>query len=278
MIKILDGKALSLRLRESLKEQISHLSKGPKLLIIQIGNRIESNTYIKRKKEFGKYIGAIVIHKKYKSSITEKDLIKKIQKFNSDRTIDGIIVQLPLPRHLDKTKILESIDVEKDVDGQTSESMKALMDGRPGFIPATTRGVITLLEYNSIPIKGKRVCIVGRSTLVGKPTALEFLNKNATVTVCHSATTDLQSCTSKADILVVGIGKPNFINKEYVKKGQVIIDIGINPVVKRGKTKLVGDVDHKSVQHKAGAITPVPGGVGPMTILSLFENLLIAQG
>jgi methylenetetrahydrofolate dehydrogenase (NADP+) / methenyltetrahydrofolate cyclohydrolase len=277
MTKILDGKALSLRLRESLKEQISHLSKKPKLLIIQVGNRQESNTYIKKKKEFGKYIGASIIHEKYKTNVTEKELIKKIKKYNADPSIDGIILQLPLPKHLDKNKIIECVDVEKDVDGQTPESLKALLDGRPGFIPATTRGIITLLEYNNIPIKGKQVCIVGRSTLVGKPTALEFLNKNATVTICHSQTKNLKSLTTKSDILVVGIGKPNFIDKQYIKKGQIIVDIGINPMVKNGKTRLVGDVNFKNVQSKAGAITPVPGGVGPMTILSLFENLLIAH-
>jgi methylenetetrahydrofolate dehydrogenase (NADP+) / methenyltetrahydrofolate cyclohydrolase len=277
MTNILDGKVLSKQLGETLKEQISRLNKKPRLLIIQIGNRVESNTYIKRKIEFGKYIGAEVIHEKYNQSIKEKELIRKIERFNDDKNIDGIILQLPLPKHLDAGKIIEFIDTKKDVDGQTSKSMKALIDNRPGFIPATTRGIITLLEYNNIKIKGKKVVIVGRSTLVGKPTALAFLNKDATVTICHARTINLKSLTKQADILVVGIGKPNFITKEFVKRGQTVIDIGINPLVKNKKTTLVGDVDFNKVKNLVKKITPVPGGIGPMTILSLFENLLIAH-
>ena len=274
MTKFLDGKTLSARLNEDLKEQISYLTKKPKLAIIQVGNRAESNTYIRRKKEFGESIGAGVLHQKHKSAVSEKEIIKNIKKFNTDNSVDGIIVQLPLPHHIDPIKVIEYISPEKDVDGQTSKSLKALMEGVPKFIPATTKGIITLLEKNKVPIKGKNVCIVGRSTLVGKPTAFEFLNKNATVTICHSHTRNLKNHTKKADILIVAIGKANFINKDFVKKGQIIIDVGINYMIKNGQNKMVGDVNTKNVLSKVRAITPVPGGVGPMTILSLFENLL----
>lgn len=274
MNKILDGKALSLKHRETLKEQISHLRKPVSIVIIQVGNRPESNTYIRRKKEFGEYIGVKVVHEKYKLNVSEKEIIKNIEKFNSDDSVGGIIVQLPLPKHLDTNKIVEHIDVKKDVDGQTSKNLKALIDGSSGFVPATTKGIITLLEENKIVIKGKNVCILGRSTLVGKPTALEFLNKDATVTICHRSTKNLKNHTRNADILIVAIGKPNFINGQFIKRGQIIVDVGINVITKNGKNKIIGDVNTKSVLNKVKAITPVPGGVGPMTILSLFENLL----
>jgi methylenetetrahydrofolate dehydrogenase (NADP+)/methenyltetrahydrofolate cyclohydrolase len=275
MIKILDGKKLSLKQGEILKKKILHLSKKPRLVIIQIGNRTESNTYIKRKKEFGEYLGVDVVHAKYKSSISEKELIKNIKQFNSDESVQGIIIQIPLPKHLDPNKLVEYIDEGKDVDGQTSKNLKALIDGKPGYIPATTKGIMTLLEKNNIPLKGTSVCVVGRSTLVGKPTALEFLNRNATVTVCHSKTKNLKRFTTSTDILVVAVGKANFIDEKFIKRGQVVIDVGINPITKNGKIGIVGDVNTKNVLNKVKAITPVPGGVGPMTILSLFENLIL---
>ena|SRR3989344_33001 len=272
MSQILDGKALRDEILDDLKNQISKLDQKPELVIIQVGDLAESNTYIEQKIKFGEKIGAIVTHKKLPLDIAEPELIGQIQLANDDENVNGIIIQLPIPQSLNKEKIIDSISPQKDVDGQTAISIKSLVVGSPTFIPATTKGVITLLDANKIDPSGKHVVVVGRSTLVGKPTALALLNRDATVTIAHKKTQNLQAITKSADIIVVATGKPKLITKDYVSENQIIIDIGITVV----DGKLVGDVDFENVKDLVAAISPVPGGAGPMTVASLFQNLLEA--
>ena len=262
MAKILDGKKLNAELAIKLARKIKLLKVKPKLVIIQVGDLPSSNTYIKRKKLFAEKIGALAEHKKLNSRTSEKKLINTIYKYNNDRSVHGIIVQLPLPRHIDVKNIVESIDYKKDVDGF-----------RGNFIPATTLGILTLLEKYRVNVSGKRVVVIGRSNLVGKPTAIALLNRNATVTMCHSKTKDLSKETRRAEILVVAAGLPKLISSKHVSKGQVVVDVGINTLTNK---KIVGDVDFAKVHKIVKAISPVPGGVGPMTIVSLFQNLLQA--
>jgi methylenetetrahydrofolate dehydrogenase (NADP+)/methenyltetrahydrofolate cyclohydrolase len=247
----------------------------------------------KEQKTLGEKIGAIVSHEKFPETASQGDVLSAISKHNADSTVHGIIVQLPLPTGFNESEIIEAIDPSKDVDGMTSKNVKALYEGSGGaknpngssvgFVPATTKGIILLLEQYNINPVGKKVVVVGHSVLVGKPTALAMLNLGATVTVCHSQTQNLAEETRQADILIVAVGKPGFIGREYVKPGQVVIDIGITVVEVPGagvdepaKKKIQGDIDFESVKEIVAAITPVPGGVGPMTIVSLFENLLMA--
>ena len=272
MSQILDGKALRDEILDDLKDRISKLDQKPELVIFQIGDVAESNTYIVQKIKFGEKIGAIVTHKKLPLDIAEPELIGQIQLANDDENVNGIIIQLPIPQSLNKEKIIDSISPQKDVDGQTAISIKSLVVGSPTFIPATTKGVITLLDANKIDPSGKHVVVVGRSTLVGKPTALALLNRDATVTIAHKKTQNLQAITKSADIIVVATGKPKLITKDYVSENQIIIDIGITVV----DGKLVGDVDFENVKDLVAAISPVPGGAGPMTVASLFQNLLEA--
>jgi len=259
MSKILDGKKLSQELASGLAKKIKSLKTKPKLVIIQVGDIAESNIYIRRKVLFGEKVGAIVEHKLLKNDTSEKKLISIISKLNTEKSTHGIIVQLPLPEHLNPESVLDAISETKRVDGGKH------------FLPATTRGILTLLERHKIKVSGKKVVVVGRSNLVGKPTALALLNLDATVTVCHKKTKDLRAKTKQADILIVATGNPKLISKSHVSPNQVVIDVGIN--ITRGK-KLVGDVDFENVKGVVKAISPVPGGVGPMTVASLFENLL----
>ena len=305
MAKILDGRTVRDQIAEELKDGISRLRSKPKLVIIQVGDLAESNTYIRQKILFGEKIGAIVNHQKFDEHISQKELQTTISELNTDPSVTGIIVQMPIPKHLDKDKIIDAINPRKDVDGLTSANLKLMWENKKeAVIPATTRGILTLLDYYKIPIKRQRVVVVGRSFLVGKPTALAFLNLDATVTICHSETRNLKRQTQNADILVVAAGKPNLIGKNHVKRGQVVIDVGINivdysssgalaksrssrqartilneaskPETEPSDRKIVGDVDFENARKIVAAITPVPGGVGPMTVASLFENLMEA--
>lgn len=299
MAKILDGKIVRDKIAKELETKIKALPAGgppsrrPKLVIIQVGNLPESNAYINQKVKFGERIGSLVDHQKFAENISQDELTSNLQQLNADSSVHGIIVQMPIAKHLDKDTLIDSIDPAKDVDGLSAVNVKHLWENtNKGFIPATTKGILTLLDYYEIPIAGKKATIVGRSYLVGKPTAIAFLNRGATVTVCHSQTKDLKTETRNAEILVVAVGKPNLITKEHVSKGQVVIDVGINVVENRQKTndkglllkpegepetrKLVGDVAFDEVSKIVSAITPVPGGIGPMTVASLFENLLEA--
>jgi len=277
MFRILDGKIVRDKIAENLAKRVKKLQVKPCLAIIQVGDNPESNTYIRQKKLFAEKIGAMVIHEVLPFSVSQKDIAGKIRKFNSDKKIHGIIVQIPLPKTLDKDAVIETIDPAKDVDGLTSYNLKLEWVGkRTGIIPATAKGIQTLLQFYKIPVGDKKVVVVGRSALVGKPTALLLLNDNATVTVCHKRTKNLSEETKLADILVVATGHPKLIGKEHVSKNQTIIDVGITSVVdsKTGEKKVVGDVDFEAVKNIVSGISPVPGGVGPMTVASLFENLV----
>ena len=296
---LLDGKKLrdetATQLRDEIADFVAESGEGveavvpqsvPQLAILQIGDLAESAAYINQKKLFGEKIGAKVLHKNYPIKVSEEELVTDIKKLNSDSKIHGIIVQLPIPTSLNKQKIIDAIASQKDVDGLTATNIKRLWANDEGaIVPATVRGVISLLEHYEIPIEGQKVTVVGRSMLVGKPLATALLNKNATVTVCHRQTKNLAEEARRADILVVAAGSTHLIGKDFVKKGQVVVDVGINfPSAKTGilskpeneipKQKMVGDVDFEAVKDIVSAISPVPGGVGPMTVASLFQNLV----
>ena len=281
MVKILDGKKLSGLISVKLAKKVRALLIKPKIVIIQIADLAESNTYIKNKKNFAERIGAQTLHKRYQSSVKESKIIADIQKYNQDTSVHGIMIQLPAPKKFDIERVLETINPKKDVDGLTAINTKHLFDNNEAFIPATAKGIITLLQEYKIKLVGSKIVIVGQSSLVGRPAMLALLNKGATVTMCHRDTRNLEKETSRADILITAVGKPNLITKKHVSRGQVVVDIGINyikdPSTKIGtNNKIVGDVDFRNVSQVVSAITPVPGGVGPMTVVSLFQNLLEA--
>ena len=256
---ILDGRKLGAEIATRLARKIKRLKQKPKLVIVQVGSVPESDKYIKRKKIFGEKIGAQVLHKKYPGNVSKRKLVSEISRLNRNSSVHGIIVQLPLPKHL------------RNVPGLITEEKR--VDGGKYFRPATAKGVLALLDKYKIKIAGKKVVIVGRTDLVGKPIALEMLKRNATVTICHSQTKNLRKETKQAEILIAAAGKPNLITKNHVSKSQIVVDVGIN-ILPSGK--LSGDVDFKNVSKIVKAISPVPGGVGPMTVASLFENLVEA--
>ncbi len=283
MTKILDGKKVALRIKNKLTEEIAGFSKPPKLAIFQVGDNPESTLYIKKKKEFAEQIGAQVEHFRFADSIDQESLARELKKVNVDRNFHGIILQLPLPSHLGSSSFFDEIDCQKDVDGLSSVNLKKLWNKEVGgFIPATAKGVLNILDFFEISLSGKRVVIIGRSALVGKPIALAFLNRDATITVSHRKTENLSEISRQAEILVVAIGQPNFVDEKFVSPGQIVIDVGINSLP-TGKLeeeisgrKIVGDVDFEAVKDIVEAITPVPGGVGPLTVSALFENLISA--
>ena len=272
MSKILDGKKLSQLLAVKLAKKIKKFKIKPKLVIIQIGDLAESNTYIKNKKIFAEKIGVEALHKKYPNNVRERRIISCILKNNRDPSVHGIMMQLPAPKRLDIEKILESIEPKKDVDGLTSINTKHLFDNNEAFVPATAKGVIGLLEEYKIKLNGTKIVIVGQSSLVGRSAMLALLNKGATVTMCHKDTRNLERETKRAEILITAVGYPKLITRKHISKNQIVVDIGINIT----KNKIIGDVDYEKVRKIVKAITPVPGGVGPMTVASLFQNLLEA--
>lgn len=276
--RILDGKALRDLKAAAMKEELSKLGAAPRLAIVQVGSRDESNAYIRQKKAFGESLGCAVTHVELPEDATTEALLGAVERLDADRGIHGIIVQLPLPAGVDAAPALSAISPEKDVDGLGAESAKRLLSGAGrGHMPATARGIVSLLDHYGIPIEGGRAVVVGRSDLVGKPTALALIARNATVTVAHRHTADLASVTREADILVAAAGSPGLIGAAHVREGQTVIDVGTNPVMEDGKRRLVGDVGFDAVKGIVAAISPVPGGVGPMTVASLFENLLDAH-
>lgn len=270
MNKIIDGKAASEIIKNELKEFTSTLIDKPGLAVIQVGNNPASNTYVNNKKKAAEYVGINFYHYHYETSTT-KEIIDKINELNEDNNIDGIIVQLPLPKDLDTSLILNTISAEKDVDGLTTNNIGKLLSEMDCLTSCTPTGIMKLLEMNNISIEGKHAVIVGRSILVGKPIANMMLNKNATVTICHSKTQNLGEITKQADILVVACGKEKLITKEMIKDNAVVIDVGIN---RNSEGKLCGDVDFADVYDKVSLITPVPGGVGPMTVAMLNYNVI----
>lgn len=276
MAYLIDGKAISKQIKDELKEEVSQMREqgvGVCLAVIQVGSDPASSVYVNNKKKACAYIGIESKSYELDESTTETDLVKLIQELNQSEEVNGILVQLPLPKHINEDLIIQTIAPEKDVDGFHPMSVGNLCIGRKGFISCTPAGIIQLLKRSNIEISGKECVIVGRSNIVGKPMSILLLRENGTVTITHSRTTDLKEVTKRADILVVAIGKPQFITAEYVKEGAVVIDVGIH---RNESNKLCGDVAFDEVEKKASAITPVPGGVGPMTIAMLMENCVEA--
>ena len=275
-MKILDGKLISdkisLRVSRYVKQKISEGNRVPRIDILLVGDDFASSKYVQMKEKKCFELGIKCIVHRIDGKESEKSIVALINKLNKERLTDGIMIQLPLPKDLNSNNILESIDSNKDVDGLTSSNFGKIFRGDPDGIPcATAKGIITLLDEYKIGIEGKNVVVVGRSNIVGLPTSALFLSRNATVTVCHTFTKNLKSITSNADILVIAIGKAEYIDKKYIKKGAVVIDVGIN---RNLEGKLVGDIKYNSVKNIPSYISPVPGGVGPMTIISLIENLI----
>ena len=269
---IMDGKSLQLEVIDNLKREVEELSSKPRLVIIQVGHDGPSNKYIEQKKIVGSKIGIEIIHINYEEDVTEDVIISKIEELNDNPTVNGIMVQLPLPNHLDSERIIDKIDPLKDVDGLTTLNTGLLFDNKRCLVPCTALGVMDIIDKYNINLEGKHVVLVGRSTLIGKPLIACMLKRNATVTVTHSKTVNLGSITRQADVLVVGVGIPKFIKANMVKDGSIVIDVGTNYV----NEKLVGDVDFDEVKDKTSYITPVPNGVGRMTVSSLMKNVIIA--
>lgn len=266
---LLDGRKVKEVGLENLKSKLAKLDKTLTLAVIQIGNDPASNIYVSNKNKTATKLGCNFIHIKFDETVEEKEVLEKIDELNYDEDIDGILVQMPIPKHLNETLIQNRVKSYKDVDGLTDINAGLLVHNKDSLISCTPHGILTLLNYYDIKISKKHVVIVGRSNLVGKPLINLMLNNDATVTVCHSKTENLSDITKTADILIVAVGRPNFIKEYMVKDGAVVVDVGINRV----DDKIVGDVDFDSVSKKVNAITPVPGGVGQMTILELFNNL-----
>lgn len=274
MAVLIDGKAISQQIKDELRQKAAELKeKGihVTLAVIQVGNDPASCVYVRNKKKGCEYIGIGSLSYKLPEETTQEELIDLIQELNGREDVNGILVQLPLPSHIDEDTVIKSIDPSKDVDGFHPQSVGALCIGQPGFVSCTPAGIIQLLKRSGIDIAGKECVVLGRSNIVGKPMSLLLLRENATVTIAHSRTQNLREVTARADILIVAVGKPKMITKDYVKKGAVVIDVGIN---RDESNKLCGDVDFDDVEPVCSAITPVPGGVGPMTIAMLLYNCI----
>jgi methylenetetrahydrofolate dehydrogenase (NADP+)/methenyltetrahydrofolate cyclohydrolase len=270
---IINGKEIATKIKANLKQRVAKLTRKPGLVVILVGDDPASQVYVGHKEkacsEVGFYSEKIIL----KADTTQTKLLELIEKYNKNPLIDGILVQLPLPKHIDENIVLETIDYKKDVDGFHPINAGKLMHNKATLRPCTPRGVMTLLKESQVDLIGKNCVVVGASNIVGRPMALELLNARATVTICNSKTQDLIGKLQGADIVVVAVGRPKMIKNEWLKQGAIVIDVGINRLE---NGSLVGDVDFENVQDKVSLITPVPGGVGPMTIATLLENTLIA--
>ncbi len=272
MVTIIDGRKTREAMTPGLIEKIKALGSAPTLAIIQVGERPDSIVFVGAKKAFAGKIGVGVRYIQVKENVSQKELIGIVQECNAAQDIQGIIVQLPLPIHIDRDMVIDAIDPKKDADGLTAVNVKRWLDGRGDAIyPATARGIKELLGHYGVELFGKKVTIVGRSMLVGKPIAAMCLNENATVSVCHSHSSNLAEETKSADIVVSAVGKPGLLGADHLKASQIVVDVGIT---RTADGKLVGDIDFERVKDTVAAITPVPGGVGPMTVFALFENLV----
>lgn len=274
---IIDGKSIAEKIKEEIKTEVKQIEKNytrvPKLVVVLVGENPASQTYVRNKENACQYVGITSEILRHEESLTEEDLLKEIEQLNQDHTVDGILVQLPLPKHIDETKVLDAIIPSKDVDGFHPQNVAKLFLGQHSLLPCTPKGMMVLLDEIGYDLTGKEVVVVGRSNIVGKPVALLCLQKNATVTLAHSRTKDLKAVCKRADVLIGAIGKPKFFTKEYVKDGAVVLDVGIN---RDEDNKLCGDVDFEDVKDIVAAITPVPKGVGPMTITMLMKNTIEA--
>lgn len=282
--KIIDGKAISKKILSELKEKLAQRKIKPGLVLILVGNNPSSEIYVKMKGRACEELGYYSVTDKFPDNMSEIELLDKIQKYNSDEKIHGILVQLPLPEHINELKILESVNYKKDVDGFNPVNSGRLVIGEKCFVPCTPAGIIELLLRSGVKIKGKNAVIIGRSNIVGKPVSILLMQKNkntnATVTVCHSATKNISEHTKKADIIVAAMGKANFLKPEMIQEGCVIIDVGINRIEDKSAKngyRIVGDVDYAGCYPKVSKITPVPGGVGPMTIAMLMYNTYLSS-
>ncbi len=276
MAELIDGKRISREIKDELKEQVAALKEEGKeigMAVIQVGNDPASSVYVGNKKKACAYIGIRSESYELPEETSQEELLALIGKLNADPKIHGILVQLPVPAHIDEEAVIKAIDPAKDVDGFHPQSVGALSIGQKGFVSCTPAGIIQLLKRSGIEIEGKECVVIGRSNIVGKPMALLLLRENGTVTVAHSRTKNLKEVCRRADILVVAVGKPKMVDASYVKEGAVVIDVGIH---RNADNKLCGDVDFESVEPVASAITPVPGGVGPMTIAMLMYNCVQA--
>jgi methylenetetrahydrofolate dehydrogenase (NADP+)/methenyltetrahydrofolate cyclohydrolase len=270
--KIIDGKAIAAQMRQGIAEDVTVLKAAgtiPGLAVVLVGEDPASRVYVSMKEKACEQTGIYSAEHKLSVETTEAELLGLIDELNGDGRIDGILVQLPLPAHIDESKVLEAISPKKDVDGFHPYNVGRLVTGKPLFQPCTPYGVMKMLEYSGVKLSGKNVVVVGRSNIVGKPLALMCLAQNATVTICHSRTVDLPDQVRRADVVIAAIGRPEMIKGDWLKEGAVVIDVGVNRV---GEKKLVGDVEFASALPRVSAITPVPGGVGPMTITMLLYN------
>jgi methylenetetrahydrofolate dehydrogenase (NADP+)/methenyltetrahydrofolate cyclohydrolase len=274
--RILDGKALAAAMRGALKQRLEALARRgvqPGLAVILAGDDAASRVYVRNKTLAADEIGVHSQQHDFKQDVAESALLKKISSLNEDPAVHSILVQLPLPKHIDAARVLEAVAPEKDVDGFHPANLGALLAGRPGAVPCTPAGVMRLIAHAGVPLAGRHAVVIGRSNIVGKPLALLLLQKDATVTICHSKTPRIESITKQADILIAAVGRAKLVTAAMVKPGACVVDVGINRLP---DGKLAGDVDFEAVKEIAGWITPVPGGVGPMTIAMLLENCVNA--
>ena len=274
MAKIIDGKAISAEIKEELKEKVAEYKKQGveiTLAVVKVGNDPASAVYVRNKEKACKYVGITSRTLALPEETTEEELLKVVNDLNEDKSVNGILVQLPLPKHIDESKVLLAIDSNKDVDGFHPVNVGKMVIGEETFLPCTPAGIIEMLKRTDVEISGKECVVIGRSNIVGKPMSMLMLKENATVTIAHSRTKDLKEVTKRADILIAAIGKAKFVTADYVKEGAVVIDVGMD---RDENGKLCGDVDFDSVSQVASAITPVPGGVGPMTVTMLLVNCL----
>ncbi len=274
--KVISGKVIGQQIREEIQERVERLKEQgvtPGLAVIIVGDDPASHTYVRNKQKSSLAVGMKSELIELPVTVTEEELLKEIHRLNEDDTIHGILVQLPLPEHIDEDRVILTIDPAKDVDGFHPENVGKMIIGQRAFLSCTPYGIVKLLERTNTPIKGQHAVIVGRSNIVGKPMGQLLLQRDATVTYTHSRTENLAEHTKQADILIVAIGRTKFINETHIKEGAVVIDVGMN---RDENGKLCGDVDYDSVYDKSGAITPVPGGVGPMTITMLLKNTLLS--
>lgn len=273
----ISGKDISLKIKDEIKEEIEkikvHYPRVPQLAVILVGDNQASQTYVRNKERGCQYVGMDSLVIRHEESFTEEQLLAEIEMLNQNDQVDGILVQLPLPRHICEDRVLETIDPSKDVDGFHPANVARLFLGQHSLVPCTPKGMMVLLDQIGYDLTGKEVVVVGRSHIVGKPVALLCLQRNATVTIAHSHTENLKEVCQRADVLIAAVGKAKMINRDYVKDGAVVLDVGIN---RDDNNKLCGDVDYEDVKDKVYAITPVPGGIGPMTITMLLKNTLEA--
>jgi methylenetetrahydrofolate dehydrogenase (NADP+)/methenyltetrahydrofolate cyclohydrolase len=276
--QILDGKSLAAQLRAGVKQKVAHLAQRgirPGLAVILAGEDPASRVYVRNKVRACEETGVRSSLFEYPSSVSEGELLSRIDELNGDPALHGILVQLPLPGQVDALRVLDAVSPAKDIDGFHDVNLGALLAGKPGLVPCTPAGVMRLLEHAAVPLAGRRAVVIGRSNIVGKPLALLLLRKDATVTICHSKTGDLENVARQADILVAAIGRAKLVSAAMVKPGACVVDVGVNRLA---DGTLAGDVDFHAAKNVAGWITPVPGGVGPMTIAMLLENCVYAAG